>query len=105
MEIGELKNRITVQKYTETRSNAGQVLKSYTDSVSRWAYIKPLTTREILQAQQISSEITHEVWLRYPLDVTPKDRIAFGLRTFEILGVVNVDEENRFLKLLCKERV
>lgn len=104
MEIGKLKHRVTIKKYTESKGSTGQVLKSYTDSTTRWAQVKPLTTREILQAQQINSEITHEVWLRYPLDVTPKDQIAFGERTFEILGVVNVDEENRFVKVLCKER-
>ncbi|MFO1007565.1 MAG: phage head closure protein [Planctomycetaceae bacterium] len=104
MEIGKLKNRITIEKYTESRSNAGQVLKSYTTSSTRWAMIKPLTTREILQAQQVHAEITHEIYLRYPLDVTAKDRIKYDNRTFEILGVINVDEAKFFLRLNCVER-
>ena len=105
MEIGKLRHRISVEKYTETRGTTGQVLKSYTESTTRWAQIKSLTTRELLQAQQIHAEITHEVWLRHPLDITAKDRVNFENRIFEILGVVNINEEKRFIKLLCKERI
>lgn len=105
MEIGNLRHRVTVAKYTETKGTTGQVIKSYTDSATRWAMIKSLTTRELLQAQQIHAEMTHEVWLRYPLNVSPKDRVTFGERIFEILGVQNIDERNRFIKLMCVERI
>lgn len=105
MEIGKLRHRVTIEKYTETRSSAGQVLKTYTTSSTRWAQIRPLTTKEILQAQQIHAEITHELFLRYPLDVSTKDRVIYNSRTFEIIGVTIINEENRFIKLNCVERV
>jgi head-tail adaptor len=38
-------------------------------------------------------------------NISTNHRISFGSRTFNIKGIINVDERDRFLKLLCNEGV
>ena len=37
--------------------------------------------------------------------VSASDRVLYGSRVLEIVGVTNVGEENTWLKLDCKEQV
>ncbi len=41
----------------------------------------------------------------YRAGVAPKQRLLFGARTLNIRAVVNPDERNRWLELLCEEGV
>ena len=105
MNSSQLTKRVEILRATETISPAGQTISTFNSYLFRFAKINPLTTRELLQAQQIHSEITTEVYLRYPLDLKPRDQIKYNNRIFEILGIINMDEANHFLRVLCKERV
>ena len=38
-------------------------------------------------------------------NIGTNSRISFGTRLFDVKGIINVDERDRFLKLLCEEGV
>lgn len=103
MESGKLKHRITIQAATETRNDTGDVLKSWATFADRWASIEPLTGRELMKAQQVSSEVTHKVTIRYLAGVTPQHRILFGSRVFNINSVLDSMEQHKELVLMCNE--
>jgi SPP1 family predicted phage head-tail adaptor len=106
MQAGKLRHQITLEQNTGVEDTAGQVVDNWTPfATNLWASIRPLTGEEVLQAQQVQAEVTHEVKLRYLAGVTPQLRVLFGARVFNILSVVNTDERNYELVLLCKEQM
>jgi head-tail adaptor len=38
-------------------------------------------------------------------NISTNSRVSYGSRNFNVRGIVNVDERDRFLKLLCEEGV
>lgn len=104
MIIGKLRHRIEIQTASEAADSLGQMTKTWTTAVTRYAAIEPLSGRELIQAQQVNSEITHKVTLRY-YAVTSKMRFKFGSRYFEIMSVINKEERNLETVCMCKEAV
>ena len=43
--------------------------------------------------------------MRYLSGIVPKMRVKVGSRIFDILSIINVDERNRELQLMCRESV
>lgn len=68
-----------------------------------WAKIAPLSGRQAWAAQQFVSEVSHTITIRYRQDVQARHRIQFGGRNFEIKAVLNPEERNIRLDLLCEE--
>ena len=103
MRAGDLRNLISIQSYTETRSASGAVTKTWTTYVSVWAKFRTLSGNERIAAQQASSVLTHEVSIRYLDFVKPGDRISWWTRVFDIKDVRNFDELNVETRMLCSE--
>ena len=59
--------------------------------------------REYFSAQQVQSEVTTQIWLRYLDGIMPTMRVKFGKRTLDIVSVLNTQERNVSLQLMCKE--
>ena len=56
------------------------------------------------QIQVKGKKVSHEFIIRYTATSFEADaRVEFSGRYFEILGIENVNEENRFIKISCKE--
>lgn len=109
MLIGIKRQRVQLRQPSRTVTALGDITSSWSNYGSPiWASIEPLRGEELYAAQQVQAEVTHKIRLRYSTDVAnlnPKDQVIYGLRTFEILAVLNLLERNRELELLCKERV
>lgn len=108
MKAGELRHRIKIQKLDEAQGGTGEILKGdadWTDFATRSAAIEPLQGRELFIAQQVSAEVNTRVRLRHLAGVTPRMRILFDGREFDIKSVLNLGERNRETELLCKELV
>lgn len=105
MNIGKLRHRIELQSYTTTTDAVGQQVKSWVTYDTVWAWIRPLSGKEIMNAQQAVAEITHKVTIRYQSELAVTHRIKFGTRYFNINFIANYDERNEFMEIMCKERV
>ncbi len=106
MRSGLLRHRVTLQKPVETQNAYGEPeLRWQTVSSNIWASISPLRGREYLTAQQMTSEITAKVCMRYRMDVTAKMKIMKGADEYLIEDIINPDERNRELELMCKRQV
>ena len=104
-ELGDIKmsNRVQLQRSIETRLSDGSVNREWIQMETVWARIEPITGREYWNAEQVKSELTHMVVIRYMTNVTSRCRLLFNNRILNILGVVNVEEQDVFLQLRCKE--
>jgi SPP1 family predicted phage head-tail adaptor len=94
------------------RRQGGQ--DAYNQPIDDWAKIncapimasvRPLAGREYFAAQQVQASVSHEVRLRWMPDVLPSDRIRYGERVFDIKSVLNIDEANRELVIMCTEHL
>lgn len=84
----------------------GQASVPWTVVATVWGMVGPLTGRELLQAEQVTAVLTHEIDIRYRAGVVPKMRLVRqggGGQVFEIHSVMNLEMRNRQLTLLCSE--
>lgn len=112
MGAGQYRHRVTVQRPTGTLSTTGGLTAGTpaTIATNLPASIAPQDARvaaqlEGLGAGGVVNTITHVVGIRYRADVRVSDEVLFGARTFEIVRVLNPEERNRELQLLCVEKV
>lgn len=105
MNIGKLRHRITIQQQLQTRDEHGGVVTAWQAFATRWAALEPLSGRELFEAQQLANKVGLRVRLRYLSEVTPAMRVLYGTRVFNIQAVINVEERNEELQLLCEEVV
>jgi len=107
MRAGKLRHKITIQYCPEPQSqdSYGAVIKNWSDYATVWASIEPARGREFWESQQINAEVTAKITIRYLAGITPKMRVKYGSRIFEIISVINPEERNRELQLMVKESI
>lgn len=105
MKIGDLRHRITLQKLEMVQNAYGEMTETWTDVSTVWASVNPISAREFFQAETVNSEITHKILIRYRENVKPSMRVKFKDRIFFIQSVINFNEKNEALQLMCKELV
>ena len=104
MRSGNLKHKITIQSYTETQNDFGEVIKGWSDFKTLYASITPLTAKEFFKSG-VFNEVTHKIEMRYTQGIKPKMRVLYGDREFSIESVINIREANKTLQLVCKELI
>jgi SPP1 family predicted phage head-tail adaptor len=102
----ELKHVGSLQSFTATGTDThGQPTGSWATVSTVRLKIEPLTSRTAEYAHQLYELATHTLWLRYRTGVTSAQRIVIGSRTFNFGYVENVDEDERWLRILASEVV
>ena len=105
MNIGKLRHRITLLRQVNEVNDYGASTQTWRTVATVWAEVRPLSGREYFSAQQVQSEVTTQIWLRYIDGIKPSMKVKFGNREFEILSVLNTQERDVSLQLMCKETV
>jgi SPP1 family predicted phage head-tail adaptor len=104
--IGKFRHRVSIQSMSDsTADDYNQTTQIPVTIGTRWASVKPLTGKALEYGKQIKEQVTHEIRLRYFPALTPDNLLLFGTRVFEILSVINVDERNEELIVMCSEEV
>lgn len=103
MNIGKLRHRITLLKQVNEVNDYGASVQTWRTVATVWAEVRPLSGREYFSAQQVQSEVTTQIWLRYIDGIKPTMKVKFGKREFEIISVLNTKERDVSLQLMCKE--
>jgi SPP1 family predicted phage head-tail adaptor len=98
------KNRsVVIQRRGTAQGTTGQVIESWTTTATVFASISPISGREYFNASGERAEVTHRVVIRYGPSVAARDRIVYGSRVFDIKSVIDMEEKNRQLVLMCTE--
>ena len=103
MNIGKLRHRITLLRQVNEVNDYGASTQTWKRVATVWADVRPLSGREYFSAQQVQSEVTTQIWLRYLDGIMPTMRVKLGKRALEIVSVLNTQERNVSLQLMCKE--
>ena len=102
MQPGLLRERVEIQRPTETRNPLGEVSQAWSTYATRYASVQTMRSREVLNAGQVGLNITHKVRLRHLEGLKSSDRIQWRGRTLEIVSVLE-HEQFTVYELLCEE--
>lgn len=104
---GEYRHVVTFQTREDKRNKYGEVIESWKNSFKARVGIYPISGREFYAAETVNSEVTHKLNMRYMPNqhISPDMRIDFNGRILQIISVINFQEKNVELQLLCKELI
>lgn len=68
-----------------------------------WANVAPMTGREYQESQKIRAETTYNITTRYFPGITTDMKILYGVKVFDIVSVLNINECNVELKIVASE--
>lgn len=103
MKIGELRHRVTLQRKEIAEDALKQQSEVWMDIATVWAAIEPLSGREYFAARQENADVSVKVVIRYLPGITAETRVVFDGGVFDVLSVINPEERNISLVLMCKE--
>lgn len=106
MRAGTLRQVISIQEETETKNDYGEVLISYNEIKETRAGIYPVKGEEKYINAELLNTVSHKIEIRYDsnINITPKNRVVFNGRIFDIESVINLSEKNVTLFLFCSEK-
>jgi SPP1 family predicted phage head-tail adaptor len=102
---GELRHRLTFQSNLPTANSFGEFADTWTDFVTVYGAIEPLSGQLLFTAQQANSQVQGRIRIRYRSDITATMRVKFGTRYFKILSIINQSEKHEELQILYKEEL
>jgi SPP1 family predicted phage head-tail adaptor len=105
MRAGTLRHPVLIQELVAVDDDRGGKTFTPTTRFSQKAAIQPLEGSEHWEAARQDPKLTHAVTIRYRSGIKPKFRVAFGTRIFNIKFIINENERNRKLILMCEELV
>jgi len=105
--IGARNKKIELQKPTKTANGVGGFTTTYATERTFYAAIWPVSAKERIQSDQRAMTVTHRVRIPFYSELRSDWKVKYSNRYsdryFTIGGIINGDEGNREIELLCKE--
>jgi SPP1 family predicted phage head-tail adaptor len=99
----DLNKTIVLQYQTKVSDGMGGFTTVWADAATIWAAIWPISANEQIQAQAPTMTITHRIRIRYRNTIKASWRISYAGKYFNIVSIVDVGMNHRWIDLLCKE--
>ena len=100
-----LRTKLMLQYDTRTKDTDGYEEADWTDKGERFCQVEPLQGREYWDAHAVLGSQGLKIRTHYDTvikDVEPdRWRMLNGSTVYDIISMVNVDEENRWLEFVC----
>ena len=103
MNIGRMKNLVTLQNRVDTPDGQGGDDPSYTEQEKLWAQIEPTAGNKKWEAMQVVRGVSHIITTHHTTPYKVSQRFAFGDRVFLVRGVMDVGENGKELQWQCEE--
>lgn len=106
MQLGNLRERITIEQRAEVTGSRGPVGAGWSTLAEVWANVAPTGAREAIRIGQQEPQTDYVVTIHHRSDVTAAMRITWGSRTLQIVAPpTNPDQRNKFTELRCREAI
>ena len=108
MRAGTLRETIVIQTPTETPDDHGEPIPSWATHVTRRAAVEDQSASERWAGSERLAEATHRFRMRYDttaITTTPKMRVSYDSRLFDILSVTNIGTRDREIHIMATEKV
>lgn len=107
---GKMRHRISLAVPSGMQDSTGavpQTLSSWKTVLTCWAKIDAMNGKDQEAASSYVSSVSHQIIIRYPRGIASQITNAcvvwFNKRTFQVMAVLNPNETNKMLVLLCTE--
>lgn len=103
MQASQLRQRITLLKLTASTSPTGANSKqTYSDHVTIWANIEPLSVKDVINAQAAGSQARNRCTVRYRKDINSAMRVRYDSKIYKIDGdpLPDKDSGREYLTLI-----
>ena len=105
---GPLREKVIVQVTTPSQDSYGEPIDSWGTYVTRWAEVTPINGTEKWAGNENLAQVTHRFRIRYDSStksITPKHRISYDSRIFDILSATNTGTRDREIIIMAEEKV
>lgn len=97
--------QISIVTHGESIGAGGIISETPVSVWSGWAAIWPVSSKESRENMRVGMNITHNIRMYYREGIEPTMKVLFKDRSFEIKGIVNPEEANIYLDLVCEEKL
>lgn len=107
MRGGQFRHRLALERYTESRNAARELVKSWSTIGNVWARIEAIAGRNIFTELQTTAQVSHRITIRGRIDIKADDRLIEdtpnGVKYYEIEAVLPSERINVSQQLACRE--
>lgn len=106
--LGNLRERVTIQTFTESSDGGGGSTRTWSNLATVWAEVKPVSRvadRERVDTGRLATIQTYLVTIRHRTGFDTSARLLWGSKYLNIRSIENRDLRKRFLVLECQEGV
>jgi SPP1 family predicted phage head-tail adaptor len=108
MKSGSLNKRIKISQLvtgSPVVDDLGTPNTSWEELDTVWAAVEPISGRDFWAQQQVQSEITVKIRIRYRNDVVVGMKAEYNSKTYMIKNIIDYQESHKELWLMCSEGV
>ncbi|MFR1708876.1 MAG: phage head closure protein [Clostridium sp.] len=99
MEIGELRHRIALQKFSTTINENGFEVEDWVEIKTVWAAVSNLKGKEFFEAATVQAEKTVKFTIRFIDCIDESVRILFKGKIYNITSIDNIKYRNKFIEI------
>jgi SPP1 family predicted phage head-tail adaptor len=102
---GSMTERVTLVQLSESRTATGAIVNTHEPVATVWARIDALTSKYTEKTEEVITEATHRVSIRWMSGITSANLVALSDgRVWNIQAALDPDERRVQLDLYCYER-
>lgn len=102
--IGDMDKKVTFQTGALTGDGMGAGgTTTWSDTLTCWAAIWPLRSGESLENLKTELRVTHKIRCWYDSSISADQRVKYGSRYFQIVSLINPNEDSIELEILAEE--
>jgi SPP1 family predicted phage head-tail adaptor len=105
MRSGRLRHRLLLQSKVVTRDSYGAAIITWADQATVWGAIEPLSGTEYFSQAQVQDEAKVRIVIRFYDGVDTTWRVKHDNKYYDLVDVLNHDEKDRMLTLMCRQGV
>lgn len=105
IDAGQFKTLLTLQQNQPDYDDAGGYQEQWHAIATLWGQVEPQRAGNQTFAQQVVSNITHHITIRYRADITTSMRFMRAGRFFTISACHDPDESQRYLVCSVREEI
>ena len=108
MRAGDLRDRVTIQRATNSDDGFGNTISGWSDLLTVWANVRETPGKEIVAAGRIEASRTATIRVRASSQsrgVTAADRIIARGQVWNIRGRAEVGDGRELIEFLCEAGV
>ena len=103
-----LNKRIIIKHQPTTQDSYGAPITDvllWETFATVWASMEPINGKEFFAAEQVNAQVSTRIRIRYLSGVKAAMVALYGTRIYNIVAVVDYQEQHKEMQLMCEEQI